>query len=77
MFGQELTRDGDHLVVGALMRHHDLARDPLVRAACPVLAYAASTIGHYAIRQRGTFGGSLAHADPAAQLPLALNRFLS
>ena len=37
----------------------------------PMLAYAASTIGHYAIRQRGTLGGSLAHADPAAQLPLA------
>jgi carbon-monoxide dehydrogenase medium subunit len=37
---------------------------------CPLLAQAANTIGHYAIRQRGTLGGSLAHADPAAQLPL-------
>jgi aerobic carbon-monoxide dehydrogenase medium subunit len=59
------------LAVGALVRHADLARDPSVRAHCPLLAHAASTIGHYAIRQRGTIGGSLAHADPAAQLPLA------
>jgi carbon-monoxide dehydrogenase medium subunit len=63
--------DGDTLVIGALARHADLARDPLVREHAPMLAYAASTIGHYAIRQRGTIGGSLAHADPAAQLPLA------
>lgn len=65
-----VTRDGDRLVVGALMRHADLARDPIVAAQCPMLACAAGTIGHYAIRQRGTLGGSLAHADPAAQLPL-------
>jgi carbon-monoxide dehydrogenase medium subunit len=63
--------DGDTLVVGALARHADLARDPLVREHAPMLAHAAGTIGHYAIRQRGTIGGSLAHADPAAQLPLA------
>jgi aerobic carbon-monoxide dehydrogenase medium subunit len=60
----------DHLVCGALVRHADLARDELVRAHAPMLAHAAETIGHYAIRQRGTLGGSLAHADPAAQLPL-------
>jgi carbon-monoxide dehydrogenase medium subunit len=62
--------DGDRLVVGALTRHAALAGDALVEAHCPILAHAASTIGHYAIRQRGTVGGSLAHADPAAQLPL-------
>jgi carbon-monoxide dehydrogenase medium subunit len=61
---------GEHLVVGALVRHDDLARHPLARMHCGMLAYAAGTIGHYAIRQRGTLGGSLAHADPAAQLPL-------
>jgi carbon-monoxide dehydrogenase medium subunit len=60
----------DDLVVGALVRHADLAREPLVQANAPMLAHAAGTIGHYAIRQRGTLGGSLAHADPAAQLPL-------
>jgi carbon-monoxide dehydrogenase medium subunit len=65
-----ITRDGDALTIGALVRHHDLARSELVRARCPILAAAAATIGHYAIRTRGTIGGSLAHADPAAQLPL-------
>lgn len=58
------------LVIGPLTRHADLAADALVMQHAPILAYAAGTIGHYAIRQRGTIGGSLAHADPAAQLPL-------
>jgi carbon-monoxide dehydrogenase medium subunit len=58
------------LEIGALTRHHRLATDRQVAAACPILAAAAASIGHYAIRQRGTLGGSLAHADPAAQLPL-------
>jgi len=62
--------DGDHLVIGTLTRHADLAANGLVREHAPILAHAASTIGHYAIRQRGTIGGSLSHADPAAQLPL-------
>lgn len=59
-----------HLVIGALARHAELARNVLVREHAPMLAHAASTIGHYAIRQRGSIGGSLAHADPAAQLPM-------
>jgi carbon-monoxide dehydrogenase medium subunit len=62
--------EGEHLAIGALIRHHDLAHHEIVRALCPVLAEAAATIGYYAIRQRGTLGGSLVHADPAAQLPL-------
>lgn len=65
-----VTRAGQMLEIGALIRHADLARDPVVGQHCPLLARAASTIGHYAIRQRGTLGGSLAMADPAAQLPL-------
>ncbi len=65
-----VRKDGDVLVIGALTRHADLARDVLARTHCPVLAEAAGTIGHHAIRQRGTIGGSIAHADPAAQLPL-------
>jgi aerobic carbon-monoxide dehydrogenase medium subunit len=56
--------------IGSLTRHHRVATDRQVAAACPILAAAAATIGHYAIRQRGTLGGSLSHADPAAQLPL-------
>jgi carbon-monoxide dehydrogenase medium subunit len=59
----------DHLRCGALIRHADVAQNETIRKHAPMLAYAASTIGHYAIRPRGTLGGSLAHADPAAQLP--------
>lgn len=61
---------GGMLEIGALARHQTLADSALVRQHCPMLAEAAGSIGHYAIRQRGTLGGSLAHADPAAQLPL-------
>jgi aerobic carbon-monoxide dehydrogenase medium subunit len=60
----------DRIEIGSLVRHHRLATDPEIAAACPILSAAAASIGHYAIRQRGTLGGSLAHADPAAQLPL-------
>jgi carbon-monoxide dehydrogenase medium subunit len=65
-----VTLEPDTLVIGAMTRHHEVATSSTVRAACPLLAEAAATIGHYAIRQRGTLGGSLAHADPAAQMPL-------
>src|SRR5579871_1043451 len=67
----QIRLEGDYLICGALMRHADLARHVLAWTHAPMLAHAAGTIGHYAIRQRGTLGGSLAHADPAAQLPLA------
>jgi len=65
-----IALDGDRLTIGALVRHDALARNDLVKQRCLLLAHAAETIGHYAIRKRGTIGGSLAHADPAAQLPL-------
>jgi len=69
--GLENIQDrGGWIELGALTRHHAVATSPLVRKHCPLLAEAAQTIGHYAIRSRGTLGGSLAHADPAAQLPL-------
>ncbi|MDB5764248.1 MAG: hypothetical protein JWQ21_3243 [Herminiimonas sp.] len=61
---------GDMLEIGGLTRHYQVEESELVRNCCPLLAQAARTIGHYAIRQRGTLGGSLAHADPAAQLAL-------
>ena len=64
------TPDGG-LLVGGLVRHARLARDPLVRERVPLLAEAARHIGHGAIRNRGTIGGSLAHADPTAELPAA------
>lgn len=68
----QIAVDGERLAIGALVRHHELGGDELVMRHAPMLAHASRTIGHYAIRQRGTIGGSLAHADPAAQLPLAV-----
>jgi carbon-monoxide dehydrogenase medium subunit len=61
--------DGDALVIGAMTTHHDVLHDPLVAEHCPVLAQATATVADRAVRNRGTFGGSLAHADPAADLP--------
>jgi carbon-monoxide dehydrogenase medium subunit len=63
---------GGGLVIGALVRHTDLLASALVRARAPLLAAAAAHVGHRAIRNRGTLGGSLAHADPAAELPAAV-----
>jgi carbon-monoxide dehydrogenase medium subunit len=63
------TSSGGMLRVGALTRHRDLERDALIRDSVPLLARAAPHIGHFQIRNRGTLGGSLAHADPSAELP--------
>jgi carbon-monoxide dehydrogenase medium subunit len=61
-------RDG-HLLIPALTRHAELERSPLIRQWSPILAEAAGFIGNIRVRHRGTIGGSLAHADPAAELP--------
>lgn len=63
------TSEGS-LEIGAMTRHHRVAMAREVRKCHPLLAAAAMTIGHFAIRQRGTLGGSIVHADPAAQMPL-------
>ncbi|MEX0741587.1 MAG: xanthine dehydrogenase family protein subunit M [Phycisphaeraceae bacterium] len=57
------------LTIGAMTRQRDVELDPLVRDRCPVLPEVIGHIGHPTIRNRGTIGGSLAHADPAAELP--------
>lgn len=59
--------------VGAMVRHTHLAAWPVVRTRCPMLAAAASEVGHLQIRNRGTLGGSLAHADPHAEYPLVMS----
>lgn len=59
----------DRLVIQAMMRMSRLETSPLVRDAVPVLAAAASWVGHAQIRNRGTVGGTIAHADPAAEIP--------
>jgi carbon-monoxide dehydrogenase medium subunit len=67
-----ISLDGDDLVVGATTRHADLASSEVARAEAPLLGYAASQVGDPQIRHRGTIGGSLSHADPSADLPMAL-----
>jgi carbon-monoxide dehydrogenase medium subunit len=67
-----ITLAGGALRLGALTRHADLASDPLVARHAPLLAEAAPLIAHPAIRNRGTIGGSLAYADPAAELPACI-----
>lgn len=64
--------DGDHLVIGALTTHHELADSHELSEACPLLARTAAQIGDPQVRHRGTLGGSIAHADPASDLPTAL-----
>ena len=64
--------DGDTLVIGALTVHADVASSDLVRKRLPGLAEAASVIGDVQVRNCGTIGGSVAHADPAADLPVIL-----
>ncbi len=61
--------EGSSLLIGANTTHHEVMRDPLIREHCPLLAAATSTVADPAVRHRGTFGGSLAHADPAGDLP--------
>jgi CO/xanthine dehydrogenase FAD-binding subunit len=61
--------DGDTLVLGALTRHRAVEQMPGLRERCAMLADGVEVIGHVAIRNRGTVGGSLAHSDPAAEWP--------
>ncbi|MFZ1047236.1 MAG: FAD binding domain-containing protein, partial [Pseudolabrys sp.] len=61
---------GKKIRVGALTRHYQLETSPVVARHLPVLASAMTHVAHLAIRNRGTIGGSLSHADPAAELPM-------
>ncbi len=67
-----IRAEGDELVIGATTRHADIVSSDLVRREVPLLAYAAAQVGDPQIRHRGTIGGSLAHSDPAADLPMTL-----
>lgn len=61
--------DGDVLAIGAMTTHAQVASDPLVAESAQLLAQAAASVGDRQVRHRGTLGGSLAHADPAGDLP--------
>jgi CO/xanthine dehydrogenase FAD-binding subunit len=65
-----IRHDGDSIVVGATMRQAAAERDPLIAAKLPLLAKVFPWVGHPATRRRGTIGGSIAHADPSAEIPL-------
>ena len=64
-----VTDGGDHLMIGARTTHYQAIHDPLIAEHCGLLAQAAGMVADPAVRHRGTFGGSLAHADPAGDLP--------
>jgi 2-furoyl-CoA dehydrogenase FAD binding subunit len=67
-----IKTEGDELVIGALTRERDIEQSPVVVEKWPILSKAISFIGHSPIRNRGTIGGSLVHADPSAEIPTTL-----
>jgi carbon-monoxide dehydrogenase medium subunit len=64
-----VREDGGHLVIGAMTTHYDVQRDALIAEHAPLLALTANAVADPQVRHRGTFGGSIAHADPAGDLP--------
>ena len=60
---------GDHIAIGALTRHMDVETSAVLKQHAPLLAHAAGHVGDPQVRHRGTIGGSIAHADPASDLP--------
>lgn len=67
-----VQQEGGRISIGALTTHAELEADPVLLASAPVVAEAASEIGDQQVRNRGTIGGSLAHADPASDLPAVM-----
>jgi carbon-monoxide dehydrogenase medium subunit len=67
-----VTDQGSYVAVGALTRHHDVHHSDLLEREIPLLAHAAGEVGDPQVRHRGTIGGSVAHADPASDLPSVL-----
>ena len=63
---------GDHVAIGALTRHYDVQHNELLQSAVPVLPHVAGQVGDPQVRHRGTIGGSIAHGDPASDLPAAV-----
>jgi CO/xanthine dehydrogenase FAD-binding subunit len=61
---------GESVAIGALTRHREIEHSPLIASNLPVMSAAMRHVAHLAIRNRGTIGGSLSHADPAAELPM-------
>ena len=67
-----ITQDGAVVSIGALTRHHDVANSEILQQLCPIVAHTASEVGDPQVRHMGTIGGSVAHADPASDIPTVL-----
>ncbi|MBI4523427.1 MAG: xanthine dehydrogenase family protein subunit M [Deltaproteobacteria bacterium] len=67
-----IRQDGDTLAIGALVTHADIEGSELLKRACPLLPQTATTIADVQVRNQGTLGGSVAHADPAGDMPAAV-----
>ncbi|GIW38116.1 MAG: carbon monoxide dehydrogenase [Meiothermus sp.] len=67
-----VRREGDHLVIGAMTTYHELETSDLLKQHCPIIPQAVHLVGDPMVRAKGTIGGSLAHADPAADLPASM-----
>jgi len=67
-----IRQDNGHLAIGAMTRHTTVEHSDLVKAEAPMLAHVASLVGDPSVRHRGTLGGTLAHSDPASDLPAAV-----
>jgi carbon-monoxide dehydrogenase medium subunit len=67
-----IREDGGAIVIGAMATHHDIEASELLKKKLPMLPEAASVIGDVQVRNKGTFGGALAHADPAADWPASV-----
>jgi carbon-monoxide dehydrogenase medium subunit len=64
-----VKEEGDSIAIGALTRHKDVAASPVLQEHCAIVSYTAGQVGDPQVRHRGTIGGSLAHGDPASDLP--------
>ena len=67
-----IDEDGDGVAIGALARHNDVKHSPLVQERCPLLTEAYESIAHHTVRNRGTLGGNLCHADPSSETPAVM-----
>jgi carbon-monoxide dehydrogenase medium subunit len=67
-----IRQDDDEIAIGAITRHHDVANSEVLQELCPIVPFAAAQIGDPQVRHVGTIGGSVAHADPASDMPAVL-----
>ena len=65
--------EGDHLAIGALTRHRDVHHNELVQEHCGIVGYTAGLLGDPSVQHRGTIGGTLAHGDPAGDMPAVIS----